>query len=156
MVDRAPPPAWVTLEKITAEQVDLYSYVLPPGENIPVSVEPFPVDESVPTEDNIEWAVTQLHNHRSGGTSGMRAEHLKVWIAAARKKEREEAAAEQENPIEGRTMAGTDRAGGDNQREDSYGGFLLGEGSGACSDGVWRGESCGGFHVVGGGPDPPE
>ena len=42
-------PAWVTLEGITAEQVELYGYVPPPGANIPISVEPFPVDNSVHT-----------------------------------------------------------------------------------------------------------
>ena len=66
-VNRAPPPARVTLERNTAERVELYSYVPPPGTNIPIYVQPFPVDESVPTEDEIEWAVTQLRNHRSGG-----------------------------------------------------------------------------------------
>ena len=55
--DRAPPPAWVTLERITADQVYLYRYVPPPGENIPVSVETLPVEDLVPTEDKIEWAV---------------------------------------------------------------------------------------------------
>ena len=55
-VDCALPPAWVTLEQITAERVELYSYVPPPGENIPVSIDPFPVDDSVPMEDEIEWA----------------------------------------------------------------------------------------------------
>ena len=48
-VDFAPPPAWVTLERTTAERVELYSYVPPPGKNIPISVEPFPVDNLVPT-----------------------------------------------------------------------------------------------------------
>ena len=52
-VDRAPPTARVTLERITAEQVDLYCYIPPPGENIPVSVEPFLVEESVPTDDEV-------------------------------------------------------------------------------------------------------
>ena len=56
-VDRAPPPARVTLERITAERVDLYSYVPPPGENIPVSVYTFLVDNLVPTKDKIEWEV---------------------------------------------------------------------------------------------------
>ena len=37
-VERAPPPARVTLERITAERVELYSYVPTPGENIPISV----------------------------------------------------------------------------------------------------------------------
>ena len=58
--DRAPPPAWVTLERITAERVELYSYVPPPGRNIPISVQLFPVDDSVPTQHKIEWAVTLL------------------------------------------------------------------------------------------------
>ena len=48
-VGRAPPPAWVTLEQITVDRLELYSYVLPPGADIPISVEPLPVDDSVPT-----------------------------------------------------------------------------------------------------------
>ena len=53
-VDRAPPPARLFLESIMVDRVDLYRYVPPPGENIPVSVEPFPVDDSIPTEDYIK------------------------------------------------------------------------------------------------------
>ena len=45
-------------------------------------------------EDNIEWAVKRPQNHRSGGTSWMRSKHLKGWLAAARKNDKEEAAAE--------------------------------------------------------------
>ena len=48
-VNRAPPPARATLERITAERVDLYSYVSFLGENIPVTVAPTEVDDSVPT-----------------------------------------------------------------------------------------------------------
>ena len=51
--DRAPPPARVTLEQIMAEWVALYRQVPPPGEDIPISVDPFQVEDSVPTEDNI-------------------------------------------------------------------------------------------------------
>ena len=91
--------------------MDLYSYLLPPGENIPVSVEPFLVDDLVPTEYKIEWAVTQLQNHRSGGTSGMRSKHLKGWLVDASKKEREEAAEYQETPLEGMKV-GPDGTGG--------------------------------------------
>ena len=72
-IEPAPPPAWVTLEQITEERVELYSYVPPPGLNTPISVEPFLVDDSVPTEDKIEWAVKLLHNHRPGRPLGMRA-----------------------------------------------------------------------------------
>ena len=34
-VDRAPPPAWVTLDRITAESVELYSHVPPRGQTSP-------------------------------------------------------------------------------------------------------------------------
>ena len=65
--------------------MELYSYVPPPGKNIPISVEPLTVDDLVPTEDGIEWEVKRLRNHRSRGTSGMRANYLKRWLAEARK-----------------------------------------------------------------------
>ena len=48
-VRRALPPAQVALKQIATERVDLYSYVPPLGVNIPISVEPSPVDDSVPT-----------------------------------------------------------------------------------------------------------
>ena len=53
-VKSAPPPARVTLNRITAERFALYSYVPPPGTNIPISVKSFPVDDSVPMEDETE------------------------------------------------------------------------------------------------------
>ena len=61
-VNHAPPPPWVTFKRITSERVDLYSYVPPLQANIPIPVEPFPVDNSVPTEDKIEWAVKRLQS----------------------------------------------------------------------------------------------
>ena len=48
-VDRDPPPAQVNLEQITVEWVEMYIYVPPPGENIPISVEPFLVNYLVST-----------------------------------------------------------------------------------------------------------
>ena len=75
-VDCAPLPARGTLKRITAERVALYSYVPPLGKNIPISVKPFLVYDSVPKEDDIEWAVKQLRNKLlqvaigdAGGTS---------------------------------------------------------------------------------------
>ena len=46
-------PVWVTLERITAERVKLYFQVQPPGDRIPLSVNPFQVEDSVPMEDKI-------------------------------------------------------------------------------------------------------
>ena len=56
----------------------LYSYVPPPRANIPISLDPLPVDDSVHLEDKIDWAVKILQNHRSRGISRMRAKHLRV------------------------------------------------------------------------------
>ena len=51
------------------------------------------MEELVPTEADIEWAVKWLRNHRSRGPSGMRADNLKGWLAEARKEEAEAAKA---------------------------------------------------------------
>ena len=74
-----------------AERVDLYSYVPSPGTNIPVTVRPVPVDDSVPTEDEIEEAVKNLRRNRSRGPTGMRSEHPKGWLAASKLETREAA-----------------------------------------------------------------
>ena len=52
-MDHAPTPAWVTLKRITAEREELYRAVPPPGETIPISVLPSPIDDSVPKEEYI-------------------------------------------------------------------------------------------------------
>ena len=50
---------------------------MPPlGENIPVVVDPFLVNDLVPEESNIEWAVKRIRSNRSGGPSVMWVEHL--------------------------------------------------------------------------------
>ena len=65
----------------------MYSYVPTPVTNIPISVKPFPVNDLVPTEDKIEWAVTRLRNHCSRGPSGMRSKHIKRWLVTAQNSE---------------------------------------------------------------------
>ena len=90
-MDRAPPPARATLDCITAEHVDLYSYVPSLGTNIPVTVRPVPVDDLVPTEDDTKEAVKNLWRNISGGLLEMRAKHLKGWLAASKRKKREAA-----------------------------------------------------------------
>ena len=84
---RGPPPARATLERITAEQMELYRRVPPPGENIPVNVDPTNIDDSVPTEDEVEEVVKKLRRNRSGGPSGIRVENIKGGLAAARRGE---------------------------------------------------------------------
>ena len=77
----------------SAYWVTLYSRIPPPGDNIPVTIEPFAVEDGVPTDAEIELAVKRLRNNRAGRPSRMRAEDLKGWLAAARRGEKEREAA---------------------------------------------------------------
>ena len=54
------------------------------------------VDDWVPEEGEIEWVVKCLRNNRSRGASRMREDHIKRWLVAARKAEKEENTAEGE------------------------------------------------------------
>ena len=62
-VDRAQTAAQVTLEWITADRVVLYREVQPPGKNIPLLEEMFPVEYSVPMEDEINLSVRRVRNN---------------------------------------------------------------------------------------------
>ena len=88
-VNRALPPARATLKRVTAERVALYSRVPSPGDSIPVNNEPFAVEDGVPEEGEIEWAVKLLQNNRARGPSGMRVEDLKGCLAAASRGEKD-------------------------------------------------------------------
>ena len=52
----------------------------PPEDNIPTSVPPSQIDDSIPTEEEVKWEVQRLGGRRSGGTSRMRDEHLWEWL----------------------------------------------------------------------------
>ena len=85
MAGRTLPPARLTIERITEERVALHHHIPPPGENIPVSVDPFPLDDLVPMEDDIEWAVRRMRDNFSGGPSRIRAGNLQQWLWEAQK-----------------------------------------------------------------------
>ena len=68
----------------------LYSRVPPPGDSIPVEIEPCEVEDGVPDEGEIKWAVKNLRNNRAGGPSRMRAEDIKGWLAVAQRGEKGE------------------------------------------------------------------
>ena len=78
-VEHTPPPDQITLNHITADRVELYCAIPPlppPGDNTPLSVKPSHIDDSVPMEEEVEWAVRRLRGHRLGFPYRMRAEHL--------------------------------------------------------------------------------
>ena len=80
---RSPPAARVALATTTAEREDIYRHVPPPGETIPVGDFCFFVDDDIPEDEEIAWAVHRLCLNRSGGSSGMQAEHLREWLFSA-------------------------------------------------------------------------
>ena len=44
---------------------------------------PLLVDDSIPKDEYISWAVRGIRLNRLGGPSGMRVEHLRQWLIAA-------------------------------------------------------------------------
>ena len=66
-----------------------------------MSAKPLPVEESVPVEEKIEWAVQSMGDNHYIGPYGMRAEHLRGWFREARKAE--EVATERGGDTEGGT-----------------------------------------------------
>ena len=63
-VTRGPSPARAMLERIMADQTELYRQVPSPGEGIPIHVEKHTIDDSVPMEDEVEAAVKKLRRRR--------------------------------------------------------------------------------------------
>ena len=70
-VELPPPPARVSPATMMAEREDLYRHVPPPEDPIPVEDLPFLVDDDIPEDKEIAWAVRKLFLNRSGSLSGM-------------------------------------------------------------------------------------
>ena len=52
-VDSPPLHARVAVATMTAERFDMYRHVPPPVQPIPVGVQPFPVNDSIPEDKDI-------------------------------------------------------------------------------------------------------
>jgi hypothetical protein len=52
----------------------------PPGEPLPININPITVDDGTPSKGEIRVAVAGLSNRRAGGASGMHAEDVKAWL----------------------------------------------------------------------------
>ena len=76
--NRPLPPARITLEQITTDRVEIYQQVPHLEGRIPVEADSFPIYDSIPYMDNIEWLVQRLRQHRLRGSSGMKSEYLKI------------------------------------------------------------------------------
>ncbi len=82
------------LAKQTQERIDLYAARHPPGEMLPFHVDPTPVPDAAPMDSELRMVVGQLRNGHTAGTMGMKAEHLKEWLANITLEEREEGGVE--------------------------------------------------------------
>ena len=85
---RAPPLVWVTIDWITAELVALYQMLLPLGDTILVSVDPFELDDSFLEEEDIEWDMKRLHSNCSGIPLAMLEEYIRRCLVEAMDTER--------------------------------------------------------------------
>ena len=61
----------------TADRETVCQRVPPPGESIPINVDPFELDDSVPQEPDIRVVAKGLRNGRASDVSGMTAEPIK-------------------------------------------------------------------------------
>eukprot|EP00797_Seminavis_robusta_P003406 Sro1211_g252850.1 Reverse transcriptase (RNA-dependent DNA polymerase) (1066) ;mRNA; f:30706-34100 len=83
--DRPPKPSRQDLQQIASDFTALYKAEepTPPGEPIPIHVQPAAIDDSIPTADEIKEATMKLRNHRAAGHSKLTADTFKKWIRLA-------------------------------------------------------------------------
>ena len=74
-----PKPTTCDLHRTRAEFESLYMAAPPSGDPIPVHVPPFPVNDDVPTEEEIITALHQMRRRRVPGASGIRTEEIIRW-----------------------------------------------------------------------------
>ena len=87
---KAAKPCFQRMEHQTKEREALYGKVEPPGESIPRNAERTASDDEAPSDEELRRATKRGGNNKSGGSSGMRVEDLKEWLAGAEREERAE------------------------------------------------------------------
>jgi hypothetical protein len=72
-------PTREDISKISDDFEELFSNHPPPGDPLPIHVQPFVISDDIPDEEEIGRAIMRLSNGKSPGATGMRAEDLKRW-----------------------------------------------------------------------------
>jgi hypothetical protein len=85
----APAASPMSLAAQTAERVDLYRKVPPPGNPLPIHVDKANIPDGPPSDEELREVVRGLRNGPAGA-SGLQAEHIKVWLSDVMCKEKEE------------------------------------------------------------------
>jgi hypothetical protein len=78
--DHAPKASHDTLVRQTEERIALYTCVPPAGEMLPINVQPFDINDDVPSDSEIKEVVRELQNGQAAGATGLQAKHIKVWL----------------------------------------------------------------------------
>jgi hypothetical protein len=61
---------------------------------LPIRVDPAPVNDAAPMDGELRMVVGQLRNGHAAGVTGIKAEHLKEWLADVKREEREDGGVE--------------------------------------------------------------
>ena len=69
------------------KRIAQYRGVLPPGRTILVALAPFPVDNFILEEEEVDCSVLFLQQNRAGIPYGMRVEHLQSCLQSKTRKE---------------------------------------------------------------------
>ncbi len=88
--DRAPKPCPETLAKQTDKRIQLYTAVPPPGWAMRLNVDPSNVPDAAPLDSELRAVIGNLRNGRAAGAMGMKAKHLKEWLADMKREEAED------------------------------------------------------------------
>jgi hypothetical protein len=78
------------MAKQTRERVELYAACTPPGSPLPIQIDPALINDAAPMEAELRMVVGELQNGQAAGTMGMKAEHIKGWLADIKREERED------------------------------------------------------------------
>ncbi len=86
----APAASPMLLAAQTAKCVVLYRMVPSPGEPLPIHVDKANIPDAPPSNRELWSVVRGLRNGRAAETSGLQAEHIKVWLRDAVREEEED------------------------------------------------------------------
>ncbi len=78
--DHPPPACPETMTKQMAERLELYTRAPSMGTPLPFNFPHFEIPDGVPTDNKIREVVLGLKSGQAAGATGMRAEHVKMWL----------------------------------------------------------------------------
>jgi hypothetical protein len=88
--DRAPKASKMSLAAQTAKLIPFSRRAASKGDPIPIHIDKADIPDDIPTDGKLRDCVRPLRNGCATGATGLQAEHIKVWLADAVCKEKEE------------------------------------------------------------------